>query len=217
MPAYKLHTQIDSVESELAEIGLNRSKLIDAVKRAGTARFLCTAHDRPGFEPITMNGKAIREIRDEFVGEDWEACEMDNQSGIINKRLRVRVIHCNFDENAGSSDPDIIPENLRGKGTASGKKVRCNRTPCIPGLEPRLGEEPSSDIRTYVLGTYCDDESYSIRAELSLPNEFEKGIYTNYETRIILMDGSEDSLLPYELAPQDNLPTEEIDIPVSRK
>ena len=105
MPAYKLHTQIDSVESELAEIGLNRSKLIDAVKRAGTARFLCTPHDRPGFELITMNGKAIREIRDEFVGEDWEVCEMDNQSGIINKKLGVRVIHCNFDKNAGSTEP----------------------------------------------------------------------------------------------------------------
>lgn len=194
----------------LDELELSFDRLVEAVRYAEGERALCTQHDRKGFDLILMNDKAARGLRDMFCGDRWEPDETDNQAGIRNPHIKVRVIHCNFDKNAGN--PDAQPTNLVEKGRASRAKVTCNRTPWIPGLP--IPESSKGEYTTYVLGTFSDENG--VRAELSRPKSFVSGRYSKFEPRIILLDGSEGATIS-GAKPADNGPTEIIDIAIKRK
>lgn len=201
----------DDVSSALEQMALTVDGLVDAVRYADAERALCTAHDPKGFDLITMNARLARALRDHFVGEEWELDETDNQPGIRNPRLKLRVIPCNFDQNAGNRLAD--PTNLREKGTASSSKVQCNKTAWLPGLEP-VAQDELEEYATFVLGTYVDDDGV-VRAELSRPLNFSSGKYTQFQPRIILLTGDEDHV-GGDRQPREQ-PTEIIDIAVTRK
>ena len=198
----------------LADLELDFDKLVEVVRSADRERALCNANDPKGFDLIVMNAKVARGLRDQFCGERWERDETDNQPGIRNSFLKKRIIPCNFDMQAGQIDgPD--PTNLTEKGSASKKKVRCNLTPWIPGLpDPSDGEtDDENGYVTYVLGSYWSAD-HGLRAELSRPKAFASGRYTRFETRIILLNGSENPAGDFKT---DRVPTEVVDIAIKRK
>jgi len=197
--------------SLLTALELDLDKLIEVVRYADGERALCSSNDPKGFDLITMNARAVRGLRNTFCGERWKVDDTDNQAGIRNPHLKVRVIHCNFDINAG----DVLakPTNLVEKRTASRAKVRCNRTLWLPGLP--IPEEVS-EFTTYVLGTYFDKEQDCLKAELSRPITFGSGQYVEFEPRIILLDGSESSPTA-GTRPDREGPTEIVDIAIRRK
>ena len=201
----------EDVNPALEKMALTVGGLVDAVRYADAERALCTAHDPRGFDLITMNARLARALRDQFVGEEWELDETDNQPGIRNPRLKLRVIPCNFDQNAGNRLTD--PTNLREKGAASSSKAQCNKTAWLPGLEPVAQDEPE-EYDTFVLGTYVDDDGV-VRAELSRPLNFSSGKYTQFQPRIILLTGDEDHVGGGRQPREE--PTEIIDIAVTRK
>jgi len=200
----------EDVDPALRRLGLERDTLIEAIRYADGERALCTANDPKGFDLITMNARLARALRDAFVGDDWEVDETDNQPGIRNPALKVRVIPCNFDENAGNRLAD--PTNLRDKGAASRSKTQCNKTAWLPGFEPSP-ETEKAEYETYVLGTYT--ASGELRAELSKPLNFSSGKYTRFLPRIILLDGTEGEPIGSRV-PREG-PTDVIDIAVTRK
>lgn len=200
----------DDVTITLRRMGLDRQLLIDAVRYADAERALCTRNDPKGFDLITMNARLARALRDLFVGDQWELDETDNQPGIRNASLKIRVIPCNFDQYAGDRLAD--PSNLREKGSASSSKAHCNKTAWIPGLEPTDTQE--DEIQTYVLGTYVGEDGI-VRAELSKPLNFASGKYTRFQPRIILLDGTDDA--ESGRAQDREGPTDIIDIAVKRK
>lgn len=200
------------VLSTLEQLGLNVEGLVAAVRYADAERALCTRHDPKGFELILMNARTARALRDVFVGEHWEVDETDNQPGIKNPALKIRIIPCNFDKNAGNRL--ATPSNLRDKGFASRSKAQCNITEWLPGFEPEAVESDDG-YETYVLGTFAA-ESEPIRAELSKPLNFASGRFTEFLPRIILLDGSENESDIRATAPRDG-PTEIIDIAIKRK
>lgn len=195
----------------VASLDLDYDGLIDVVRYADNERALCTSNDPKGFELVVMNARVIRGLRERFCGERWESEDTDNQASIRNPHLKVRVIHCNFDKHAG--DEDAMPSNLTQKGSASHAKVRCNRTPWLPGL-PMPGGEPSEYV-TYVLGTYFDEE-LGLRAELSRPIGFRSGRYFDFKPRVILLTGSGDASVGRSRRDQEG-PTDIIDINIRRK
>lgn len=194
----------------LTALELDYDKLIEVVRYADNERALCTRNDPRGFDLIMMNARAVRGLRDTFCEKRWEADETDNQGGIRNPHIKVRVIHCNFDKNAG--DKFAKPTNLTDKGAASRAKVRCNRTEWLPGLPM---PEEKAEYTTYVLGTYFDEER-GLRAELSHPVSFGSCRYLDFKPRIILLDGSEGSPVG-DVRPDRDGPTEIIDIAIKRK
>lgn len=200
----------EDVDPALRDMELDRQSLIEAIRSADGERALCTANDPKGFDLILMNARLARALRDKFVGERWEIDETDNQPGIRNPHLKLRVIPCNFDENAGNHLAD--PTNLRDKGWASRSKTQCNRTAWLPGFEPSP-ETQKTEYETYVLGTYAVDGE--LRAELSKPLNFTSGKYTRFLPRIILLDGTEGQ--PIGSRTPHGGPTDIIDIAVTRR
>jgi len=192
---------------------LDRDTLLAIVAYADAERALCTSNDVKGFDLITMHDKAARGLREKFAGSRWEKCENDNQAGIRNPHLKLRVIPCNFDDNAGNPDKDVNPRARHPKGSASKKKVRCNQTGWLPGLE--MPEPVTGEYETWLLGMYADDGGRS--AELSLPLSFQGGNFNEFVTRIILESGQHDPSEVGRKSPEGDAPTEIVDIEIKRK
>ncbi len=200
---------------ELDLMELDRDKLIDVVRVANSERALCTKNDVSGFDLITMQAKTARGLRELFCGARWERDETDKQAGIRNPFLKLRVIACNFNHNTAHLIND--PTNLVPKGSATNKKARCNATPWIPGL-PDIPTQAGTEIQTWVLGTYTEDERDVLKAELSLPITFESNQYRRFEKRIILLSGDDGGCRNQtRVAPDRNGPADIIDISVRRR
>jgi hypothetical protein len=76
----------------LRSMELDREALIEVVRTADQERSFCTSNDVQGFDLITVNAKAARALRDIFCGERWQKDETENQPGIRNPHLGLRVI-----------------------------------------------------------------------------------------------------------------------------
>lgn len=201
------------VTSLLDQLELSYERLVEVVRYADRERALCTANDPKGFPLIVVNARAARGLREAFCGDRWEIDETDNQPGIRNPHIKVRVIPCNFDQNAGNRLVD--PSNRTEKGAASKRKVRCNATAWLPGL-PEPQDDDEGEYTTYLLGIYSEEDD-KLKAELSRPKAFSSGQYRSYTTRVILLNGSE-SLDPIaNVHPERQGPTETVDIAISRK
>jgi hypothetical protein len=197
----------------LRSMELDRDALIEVARFADRERTFCTSSDVRGSDLITVNDKAARGLRETFCGKRWVKDEKDNQAGIRNPRLGLRVIACNFDENAGN--PLIDPTNRVPKGTASRAKTHCNATGWLPGL-PDIPPQEQADVRTWVLGIYSQEDE-PLRAELSLPMRFGGGRYTRFSTRVILLTGLEEPDPVGRQSNPDRGPVEIVDIAIKRK
>lgn len=202
----------EDVDYALSQLGLDRDGLAECAKIADSQRALCTSNDVKGFDLILMNDKIGRALREQFVGKEWEKDEFENQPGIKNPKLRIRVIPCNFDDGAGRVD--MNPSNLCTKGAASRSKTRCNKTPWLRGLEAPE-EIPTESYTTYVFGTYFEKDCI-LRAELSLPLDFKSGKYLLFKPRIIILSGDDENGRATRRQDREG-PTEIVDIPVARR
>jgi hypothetical protein len=107
----------------LRSMELDREALIEVVRFADRERTLCTSNDLRGFDLITVNDKAARGLREVFCGKSWIKDETDNQAGIRNPRLGLRVIACNLDGNAGNPVAAGIPGSARASFCFSVRRV----------------------------------------------------------------------------------------------
>ncbi len=199
-------------EPFLAGLGLDRDALIEVVRYAEAQRALCTGNDVRGFNLIMVHDKAARGLRETFCGEHWEKDETDNQAGIRNPKLKIRVIPCNFDENAGNLEKR--PTNRVLKGQASRRKARCNRTGWLPNLP--MPTPTKSEYTTWVLGIYAEDQK-PLAAELSLPLGFSGGHYYDFVRRVVLDLRGEPMTGDRRQQPVRGGPVEEVDIVINRK
>jgi hypothetical protein len=202
----------DQVVPFLRAMELDRDALIAVVDFAESQRALCTGNDVRGFDLITVHDKAARGLRETFCGPRWERDEVDNQAGIRNPHLKIRIIPCNFDEHAGN--PDRQPTNRVIKGAASSSKTWVNQTGWIPGLP--IPQPPEDDYRTWVLGIHADDNR-PIGAELSHPLGFSGGRYSNFVPRVILLWGPRPPAGASRLRPDREGPVEDVDIAIRRR
>jgi hypothetical protein len=200
-----------SRDFELALMDLNHDGLLEVVKLAHTEGGFVSRNDVKGWRLIATHNRAVRALRDRFIGKDWEREDTENQEGIRNPRCGIRIIIANFDELAGEPDKSVTPTNLKPKGRASSRKARCNQTGWLPGLA--LPEPTHQQWQTWVLGISSDDDGYS--AELSLPLDFKSNKFSMLVKRIVICSrGKASPVEPVRLPVQ---PLEEIDIPIQRK
>jgi hypothetical protein len=214
MPRILLATAPEAVPL-IRAMDLERETLVEVVRIADRERSFCTGNDVSGFDLITAHAKTARALRDIFCGDRWVKDEKDNQPGILNLHLGIRVIPCNFDKNAGSFTRE--PTNRHRKGEASRTKTRCNGTGWLPGL-PDVPVQEGAEIVTWLLGIYSVD-GQPLKAELSLPVGFDGAYYTRLDQRIILLTGEEgpDEIVGMRRPPDREGPIEVVDIAIKRK
>jgi hypothetical protein len=202
------------VDNHLAAMGLDREGLITAIRYAESERALCTSNDPIGFANMVAYARSARRLREIYVrrGKEWELDNSYNQAAIRNSKTRIRVVPCNFDEGAG--DRLVIPSNKSPKGEVSRQKSACNRTAWLPGLIEKGAPIDADGFRTWVLGMHFDD-TRPTTAELSMPIDFDGQFFTNFGTRIFLLDGTEEPLAPAKSDDDDAFNV--IDIPIARK
>lgn len=214
MPKPIIVSEVALMRSELADLGLDHQKLIEVIDYADRERSFCTGNDVKGFQLNIGYAKAARALRDQFCGEIWDVDETDNQAGIRHKTKPIRIIPMNFDENAGNPDESVTPRPAKTKGSATKKKVRCNETGWLPGLD--MPEPITGEMQTWILGFGPPDEDGFVGRELSLPLEFNGGKFSKFVKRIILY-ASEEGGTETDYKSEPNTPTEIVDIPIIRK
>ncbi len=197
--------------AELAAMDLDLDGLIDVVRQAHEEGGFVSRNDVKGWRLIAAHNKLVRGLRDRFCGKAWERDDSENQEGIRNPSLGIRIIAANFDDLAGDPDESVTPSNLRPKGQASSRKARCNQTGWLPGLD--LPEPTHQQWQTWVLGMSSDNDGYG--AELSLPLEFTGNKFSKLVKRIVICSRPKSG--PVEPKREPVTPLEEIDIPVLRK
>lgn len=196
---------------ELAAMSLDLEGLRWAARTAHAQAGFSTGNDVKGWRLIVTHDKLVRALRERFCGKVWERDDAENQEGIRNPALGIRIIAANFDQLAGELDPGATPTNIRPKGNASWRKARCNMTGWLPGLS--LPEPVHQDWQTWVFGI-CSDEA-GLGAELSLPLQFSENKFTKLVKRIIVQSRGEPN--PVDPSRVPVAPLEDIDIVVRRK
>ncbi len=201
------------VENHLFAMDLDRDGLLKAIRYAESEKALCTANDAVGFSSMVVYARSGRRLREIYIPQGWEKDDSNNQVAIRNTKKKVRIVPCNFDEFTG--DRFATPSNRSPKGEVSRTKSLCNRTAWIPGLVEHGSPVEIDGYTTWVLGMYIVDGERT-RAELSLPVDFDGNYFTEFGTRIILLDGSDEDAAPGRKREEDG-EFGVIDIVVKRK
>src|SRR3546814_15742708 len=98
MTASTLLFEDHDVVPAIVGMELDRDRLIEVARYADSERALCTSNDARGFDLIITHDKVARWLREMFCGERREKDELDNQPGIRNPFLKIRIIPCNLYE-----------------------------------------------------------------------------------------------------------------------
>jgi hypothetical protein len=214
MPAAVISNPID-VRNDLRALGLDFDGLVDCVRYAERERSFVTVNDAVGFASMVVYDKAGRALREKYEGPDWTKDDSNNQCATKNVLKKIRIVPCNFDENAGN--PFARPTNKSPKGEVSRKKSICDMTAWIPGITDGTGLGSDDGFQTWVLGMFMEDEEPTI-AELSLPIAFDGYYFTDFGKRIMLItrEGSGGGARKSD-DDSGNDAVEIVDIPIRRK
>lgn len=206
------------VEDQLSQMRLDRAGMLGVIAYAKNEWALCTGYDPVGFASTMAYAKAGRRLREIYVPKKtgWIAANWNNQCGISNPDLKIRIVPCNFDQHAGNRL--VLSTNKSPKGEVTRKKTLCNRTAFFPGIfddEPKPNDELNDGFQNWVLGLFFD-ESKPNGAELSLPVGITGNHFTRFATRIILVDSSDERDTP-EKRNESGDAVEIVDISITKK
>ncbi|HXA39507.1 MAG TPA: hypothetical protein VNW53_10940 [Phenylobacterium sp.] len=168
-----------------------REQWIEIVKSAVAARAGCTENDArsaPGY--LAWNAGTVR-ARQIFRREGWEKGDHNGIETIWNSDLKKMVAVMNTD--AGTCDTTRTPRNRTLKGSASEQIADFNSQ----GLLFKREEMGPLDEAPYSLWYLCiHDDGGKVRAELSMPIEYQGGYVTKFSERIfILRDGEWEKII----------------------
>lgn len=182
-----LHDEGPEVESRLAQMGLTLEGLLRVVRAAGAAYASTTAF-HPSSGPGTyMYQECVAVLRRWLVPRGWDHDEAGGQPRTFSAEYGVSIIIQSGDENTGV-DTGTEPRSRNAHGAATGQKIQDNNaqlTLPFAVSRPQVSEEQEGPaFFTWVLLLNVTDES--IRAELSLPTDFQAGKPAAWAERILL-------------------------------
>lgn len=211
--------RIDPVEVDhrLHDLGWTRDELIEVALTMVNARYSCTEND-----PVSAAGwmawkEGTRRLREIGRQHGMVINNDDQVPWLIDESRKRRFSVANTDE--GTANEFQIPQNRTRKGNATDKAIAENEGLLfleaeITSLAPRISaisHHPEILVSWY-LCVYCTPDGIAV--ELSCPTAMEGGFFLDFAERIFIakLDGDLVTTLP-----DVDEPTEEFDVPVTKK
>lgn len=217
MPAV-VRSETWDVERRLADLDLTRLVLIDIVKACVGGSGGCTENDPPnarGFESYRHGTRRAREL---LRGDGWEKDDSGNFCSVVNHKRRFKLVVMNADDGAGL--PGRVPQNRCKKGPNSERAATVNQASLFAPEEaplPSLDGQPPGvhGYTTWHLCVYISPET--VRAELSLLNDFQGGYFTGFFEKIIVLGEGDWNLVNIFNDPDQDDGAQEFTVEVKRK
>jgi hypothetical protein len=189
-----LAVQEDEVLVALAEVGVTREELEDAIREGERARASCHPYDPPTYPGSASHAHRIRKLSSVLVPEprSWARVNDHAMPFIVRPDHKVAITTCRGNEDV--ANPKGKPRSRFKKGQTAVALTTQNRKNLqleIPGMEfGKLAREgsltrlPPGATVHYLL---VDRRGDKVFAELSVPTEIDKdGYVVAFRPRIIL-------------------------------
>lgn len=106
-------TSVIEVTEALAQIGLTKEILRDAILRGEAGRDSCTANDAPGAPGFYAWAGTVRGLRDILTPRGWTRNDDVNYSRVINPDKSIAIAVVTGDEGTGNKDVSPRGPNIR--------------------------------------------------------------------------------------------------------
>lgn len=207
--------EIADTTTRLAELGLDRSDLQEAVMQGMFARSECTPNDPPLFAGFTAWARTVRVLREKLIPKQWTRSDEGNYPLVVNPVGNLAIAVATGDESTGIAMANPMTKSPKGPRTQSAIEVnqyQISLFEVFPEFE--IPETPHNDRVTWILLQHYDQSKKEVRFELSLPSSYSEKV-DGWSERIILsaLPFDPTTVIPVLLAP--NSP--DIDIPLIRR
>ena len=165
------HIDTGDVDSRLAQLGLEESRLAEIVKRGYVAFASCTPNDPPLFPGFNAWATMVRGLREYLLPRGWERRDDNNYSLVINAAGSLAIAVATGDDATGRAESQPTTKSSKGPSTASavtGNQLQLDLIfPPVevpPAARPAASDEPRM---TWILLVHRAQGE--VRCELSLP------------------------------------------------
>ncbi|CAN5667645.1 hypothetical protein BH09ACT8_BH09ACT8_15570 [soil metagenome] len=203
--------------SRLEELGLTLEIIQRSILRAEAEAATCTDFDPPTMAGFTRYGRTVRFLREELVPLGWDYDNPRNLCRTINPSRDFAIVSTSGDEATG--DPALNPSTKNPKGYATELAVDRNEQLMFDfgddsGAVAEIAPDDDQLATWFLLYRATAEE---IKAEISLPSEFEGTSIVDWRERIILPTFTIDADVPAKRHGDDEDGTGEYVVEVSRR
>lgn len=205
--------ELDEVDSRLAELGLDESRLAEIVRRGYVAFASCTPNDPPLYPGFSAWASMVRGLR-EYLLPEWDRSDENNYSLVINPGGTIAIAVATGDDGTGRQD--ATPTTKSSKGPSTVEAVTTNQLQLdLPFVFPpvQTPDRPASSEKQRMTWIFLVHRAQGeVRCELSLPSSMgADGRVDRWQERIILKAIPTDVEV-MEITPPPHLPDITIDV-----
>jgi hypothetical protein len=214
--AARVYADANEVNVRLAELGLNREVLIDALRQGELQRRLASHLDPPAAPGFNAWSRSTRALRENLGGQGWTPSDR-GLSTVVNPDNTMAIAVTTGNESTGQPDMDADASPKYPRGPATVEAVRANNQLELfdSGDYANASESEDSQPQTWFLMFHSTVDG--IWAELSCPDGMSAdGRVESWSERIVLGrdEGDGDAL---RASRPDEEPSGEPDVQVVRR
>lgn len=173
------------VEQRLAELGTNKTEMIEIAKKAAAARADSTEDDPRSGGGLLSWIYGTRALRKTFRPKGWKRNSADNIPSVVNKETRIKFIFQNADS---AADALRDPKAISDKKKASERLVAAAQM-FFDFPESEREDEEFADIPSTAFYYFVAlNENGILTSELSSPRSIEGGQFNGFHERIFIIN-----------------------------
>lgn len=173
----------------LPELGLSVEVVAATLAAADRESEHCSQLDPPILEGLLRWGRATRALREQLVPRGWTYDNPNNLARTIHPSGEFALVLATGDEGTGRPSSGVGPRHARGYATEQAVHANGQLTFEFTGLMQLATAGRAAGLghlKTWFLLYHPSPEHY--RAEVSLPQSFDRGRITTWTERILLPD-----------------------------
>ena len=163
----QIYSDPDSVDDQLAKLGLTSEQIKQAVLQGQAARNNSTPHHPANAGGTMAFFEVVRSLRDMLIPKGWIAQSVQNLSMTVNPDVNISIT-----VSGGSAETGIAegyPTTRNPKGQQTKVYVSHNQADLFDDIESPVNLDEEVHSQTWLLLYYYDVSNNELRTELSLP------------------------------------------------